>query len=170
MERAASFPAVEHGGGHCPRGWGRVQLSVLFVNSALKPLLGFTLLEVSSQQVRADISKPRSARVNREQSYLGQQACLCRLPGDRAGLAPGALRCQCCRHRYRDSRAALDLLFIFLSFCTFCFVYFFLPVCVISVSCLAGQYFCVYYTILAGFLNRHVSSLLYLDFCTWEFP
>lgn len=28
-----------------------MQLSVLFVDSALKPVLGFTLLEVSSQQV-----------------------------------------------------------------------------------------------------------------------
>lgn len=101
-----------------------MQPSVLFVNSALKPLLSFTLPESLPNRylMCADISRPRSARGNREQGYLGIEPAFAAFLGTEPA-SPRALIVRAAGTGYRDSRAALDFVFISLSFCMLCFVY-----------------------------------------------
>ena len=105
--------------------------------------------------------------------YLGLQACLCLHSWVQSLLLPqGCSVFSAVGKGSRDSRATLVFLFIFLSFCSYVFVFYISSHHSLSflVSCLTRQYFCVYYTIIVGFFNRDVSCLLYLDFCIWEFP
>lgn len=146
-----------------------MQLSVLFVNSALKPLLGFALPEVSSRQVLNVLTSPNPEVPMGKESGTpwGVQPAFAAFLGTEPTL-PGVLHLQCYRCRVRDSRASLVFLFILLSFCTFLFCVFLISLC----HCLLlgrSVFLCALYN------NHRVSEQTrvrssYLDFCSWEFP